>query len=103
MPLIGSPDSQRMRQLQTTLVEGISARRTRVAILDLTGVTSLSSEDAHELLRIAQAARLLVAEINLTGIPPNVARKLVELECDLGGIATHRTLQSGVAFAMQRR
>lgn len=103
VPLVGELNARRMEQVQETLAHGISAKRARVAILDVTGVPSLDAPSADAVLRAAQAARLLGAEVILTGIRPDVAQILVSLGRDLSGIVTHGTLQSGVAFAMRRR
>lgn len=102
MPLVGELEPERMKRLLDALVEGVSARRARVIILDVTGVPTLGPEAAEGILRAAQAVRLLGAGIILTGIRPEAAQALVGLETDLGGVVTRRTLQSGVAFAMKR-
>jgi rsbT co-antagonist protein RsbR len=52
---------------------------------------------------LAQAARLLGAQVMLTGIRPEVARTLIGLGVDLGGIETHGPLQAGIAAALRRR
>ena len=103
MPLVGRMDPPRMRQVQAALVTGIAGRRTRIALLDLTGVPSVSPDIAGEILNVARAARLLGAELVLTGLQPAVAMTLASLDHDLTGVATHLTLQSGVASAMSRR
>jgi anti-anti-sigma regulatory factor/DNA-binding NarL/FixJ family response regulator len=103
VPLIGELTIGRMQQVQETLVQGISAKRARVAILDITGVPRLDAPSADAILRASQATRLLGAEVILTGIRPDVAQTLVGLGHDLGGVVTHRTLQAGIAFAMSRR
>jgi anti-anti-sigma regulatory factor/CheY-like chemotaxis protein len=103
IPLIGALDTPRMQQIQAKVVQGISARHTRVAILDVTGVTSLGAQIADEIMRVVQAARLLGAEVILTGIQPEIAQMLVSLAHDLRGVGIHRTMQSGIAFAMQAR
>jgi anti-anti-sigma regulatory factor len=84
------------------LLNGISRARTRVAILDITGVPRVDAETAEALLRVARSVGLLGAEMVLTGIRPEVARTLVELGVSLGGIVTKGTLESGIAYAMNR-
>lgn len=102
MPLIGSIDGARAQRIIDTLLQGISDTRARTAILDITGVAVVDTEVANALLRAARAVRLLGAEVILTGIRPDVAQTLVNLGTDLEGIVTRATLQSGIAFAMQR-
>lgn len=103
MPLIGHMDRHRMQQVQATLTAGISARKTRVAIVDLTGVPGLGPDAADEIVKLAQAARLLGTDVVLTGIGPHIAQELTRVGRDLGGVTTRLTLQSGVAFAMMKR
>lgn len=101
LPLVGALDVQRMQQAKMALCHGISLRGISIAILDITGVKSLSLEVANEILCTAQEVRLLGAEAILTGIQPIVAGMLIEMGLDMRGIRTHRTLQSAVAFAMR--
>ena len=103
MPLVGRMDATRMRRVQEALVHKIASRRTRVALVDLTGMPSVSPDIADGLINVVRAARLLGAEVVLTGLSPDVAITLAGLECDLTGIATHSSLQSGFAYAMRRR
>jgi PAS domain S-box-containing protein len=102
MPLVGTLDAARVQHIRERLIQGIAARKARIAILDTTGVPSLNAEAADELVRSAQAARLLGSEVIITGLRPDVAQTLVQLGADLRGIATQRTLQSGIALAMKQ-
>jgi rsbT co-antagonist protein RsbR len=99
MPLIGSLDSRRAQQVLETLLHGIADHRATVAILDITGVPLVDSQVADTLIRVAQAVKLLGAQVVLTGIRPEVAQTLVGLETDLRGIVTCSTLQAGIAYA----
>lgn len=101
MPLIGTMDSQRVQQVMETLLEGISAYQSQVAILDITGVEIVDTQVANALLSAAQAVRLLGADVVLTGIRPEVAQTLVGIGADLSGITTCSTLQSGIAYALR--
>jgi rsbT co-antagonist protein RsbR len=101
IPLIGAIDAVRAQQILEVLLEGIAAQRVRIAILDITGVKVIGAETASALIKAAQAARLLGAQVVLTGIGPTVARALVELNADLGGIVTYGTLQAGIAHALK--
>jgi PAS domain S-box-containing protein len=103
MPLIGTIDSNRAQQVIETLLAGVASSRATTAILDITGVQIVDTQVANALLRAAQAVKLLGARVVLTGIRPEVAQTLVGLGLDLGGIITHATLQSGIAFALAGR
>jgi anti-anti-sigma regulatory factor len=99
MPLIGSLDSTRARQVLETLLQGIARSHARVAILDITGVPVVDTQVANALIHAAQAVKLLGAQVVLTGIRPEVAQTLVGLGADLSGIVTRSSLQSGIAYA----
>ena len=101
MPLVGEIDTQRAQQILETLLEGISERQASTAILDITGVKVVDTHVAQALLRAAQAAGLLGAQVVLTGIGSEVAQSLVHLGADLQRIVTRRDLQSGIAFALE--
>jgi PAS domain S-box-containing protein len=103
MPLVGTIDSARAQQILETLLRGISVQRARTAIMDITGVKLVDAAVADGLLRAARAARLLGAEVILTGVSPEVARALVELSIDMSGLVTCSTLEGGIALARRPR
>ncbi|WP_437627933.1 PAS domain S-box protein [Sorangium sp. So ce1151] len=102
MPLIGVLDTRRAGQAMDTLLGGLSSSGATVAIIDVTGVKIVDTKVADALLRVAQGARLLGAEVVLTGIRAEVAQTMVSLGVDLQGIATRGTLQGGIAYALAR-
>ncbi|UQA54912.1 PAS domain S-box protein [Polyangium aurulentum] len=103
MPLIGTVDGIRAEQMLETLLSGVGSHGTRIAILDITGVAVVDANVANTIVRAAQAVKLLGAQVMLTGIRPEVARTLIGLDVDLGGIVTHGSLQAGIAAAFKRR
>mgnify|MGYP000290583232 CR=1 FL=1 len=103
MPLVGLMDAGRVAQVMEALLAGLAATRGKVAILDITGVSVVDTHVADALIRAARAARLLGAEVILTGIRPEVAQTLVTLETDLGSIVTLGTLQAGIRHALRGR
>ncbi|WP_437736173.1 PAS domain S-box protein [Sorangium sp. So ce1335] len=103
MPLIGTLDRERAQQILETLLNALGERQAVVAILDITGVKHVDGEVAAALIRIAQAARLLGAEVVLTGIRPVVAQALVDLGTELRGLVTCGTLQTGIAYALAHK
>ncbi len=102
MPLIGAIDSRRAQQVLETLLHGLADSRADRAILDITGVLVVDTQVANALVAAAQAVKLLGATVILTGIHPEVAQTLVGLGIDLRGIVTCGTLQSGIAYALER-
>jgi anti-anti-sigma factor len=100
MPLIGTLDPERAEQMLETLLAGISRARVRVAILDVTGVLTMDEQVASGLIRAAQAARLLGAQMILSGIRPEVARILVVTGADLSKVITCGNLHAAITYAM---
>lgn len=101
MPLIGTIDSRRAKQIMEVLLSGIAANEATVAIIDITGVLIVDTQVANALVQSAQAVQLLGSQVILTGIRPEVAQMLVGLGVDLGSIVTRSTLQAGIVFAYQ--
>jgi PAS domain S-box-containing protein len=102
IPLVGAMDAARAERMQEVLLDGIGREGARVAILDVTGMKGVVAEVAHGLLLAARAARLLGAEVVISGIQPEVARTLVDIDADLSGVTTTGTLQSAVKHALRR-
>jgi len=100
MPLVGPVDTQRAQQVLETLLNGIARHRARVVILDVTGVPELDAQAAASIARAAQGARLLGAQVILTGIQPAMAQALTSLAVDMSGVMTFGALQNGVAHAL---
>jgi len=100
MPLVGTVDQSRAEQVIETLLAGVTRSGATIAILDITGVGLVDAQVADALLRAARSAKLLGAEVMITGIRPEVARTLIGLSVDLGGIMTHGSLQTGIAAAL---
>ncbi len=101
MPLVGAIDRERAHQIIDGLLHGIATHRAHTAILDVTGIRLMDTEVARAVIQAARAARLVGAQVVLTGISPEVAQTLVTLDVDLGGITTLATLATGIAHALQ--
>jgi PAS domain S-box-containing protein len=102
MPLIGVIDADRAKQMLEVLLNGIVAQRAAAAILDITGVKAVDAQVADALVRAAKAARLLGAEVVLTGVGPALAQALIEVGAELGGVVVRGSFQSGIAYALGR-
>lgn len=100
MPLIGSIDARRAQQIMENLLTGITEHGASQVILDITGISVMDTNVAAMLIRLAQAVRLLGAQIILTGIRAEIAQTLVSLEIDFNDIITRSTLRDGIAYAL---
>jgi GAF domain-containing protein len=101
MPLVGSIDSMRARDITRSLLAGIQKHRAKVVILDITGVPIVDSGVADHLNRTIQAGRLKGARTMITGISDAVAETIVDLGIDWQSIATLGDLQSGLIVALR--
>ncbi|MGK4004513.1 AAA family ATPase [Sorangium sp. So ce1036] len=102
MPLIGTVDEARARQVIETTLDGAQRCSAAVVIIDITGVKVVDTHVAAMLVRAATALRLIGAQAVLTGMRPEVARTFVELDVALQSIVVKGSLQSGIAFALHR-
>jgi rsbT co-antagonist protein RsbR len=101
MPLVGSIDSMRARDIMRALLAGIREHRARIVILDITGVPVVDSGVASHLNKAIQAAQLKGAQTIITGISDAVAEAIVDLGIDWSGITTLGSLQTGLAAALK--
>lgn len=100
LPLVGHIDTQRADAIMQTLLQGVSQRRARVAILDVTGVAILDTHVVKLLLQAIRAVELLGAQVLLAGITPTMAHVVVAQGIDLGGLRTYRDLRSAIEDAL---
>jgi rsbT co-antagonist protein RsbR len=99
MPLIGSIDTLRARDITRVLLAGIREHRARVVILDITGVPIVDSGVAAYLNKTIQAARLKGVRTIVTGVSNAVAETMVDQGIDWSGIETLGDLQTGLIAA----
>lgn len=100
MPLIGSIDTMRAKDITRSLLAGISQHRAKVVILDITGVPLVDSGVANHLNKTIQAARLKGTRTIVTGVSDAVAETIVDLGIDWGDVKTQADLQTGLVVAL---
>jgi rsbT co-antagonist protein RsbR len=94
-------DSQRTQQLMEKLLQGIVDTRSSIALVDITGVPTVDTQTARNLVESISAVRLIGAEVILTGVRPAIAQTLVHLGVDLGGVTTRSSLAAGLRSALE--
>ena len=99
LPIIGLLDSMRAKQLTDGLLHAIRANRAKVVVMDVTGVAAVDSKVANHLIQTVTAARLMGAQVIVTGLSAEVAQSLVALGVDLSKINTVGDLEGGIEQA----
>jgi rsbT co-antagonist protein RsbR len=99
LPIIGIIDPHRARQLTEQLLRGIRINRAKVVVMDLTGVPEVDDAVANHLVQTVEAARLVGADVIVTGVAPEIAQTLVTIGVDLGKMSTIGDLQGGIEEA----
>jgi len=101
LPLIGSIDEERAREILETVPTRVAAEGARVLILDVAGVPAVDAAVADLLLKSAATVRLLGAHTILTGVGPKSAMTIVDLGIDVSAIRTCNVLSDGIELALE--
>lgn len=96
LPIIGTIDTVRAKQLTENLLAGIRRQRAKVAIMDITAVPSVDSKIANHILQAIDAAKMLGCEVILTGVSETISQTMVQLGLDLARVKAVLDLQGGI-------
>jgi rsbT co-antagonist protein RsbR len=96
LPVVGVVDSVRSAQMTDVLLQAIAEKRTRYAIVDLTGIEVMDTKTVDHFIRMAKAVRLLGATCVLSGISPNIAHTMVQMGVELSEVTTFRSLREAL-------
>lgn len=101
MPLIGTIDTERAKQIMENLLTGVVQHRSEVVLIDITGVPVVDTMVAHHIIQAAEAVRLVGAKCILCGIRPEIAQTIVNLGINLNEVITKNTLKKGIEVALE--
>lgn len=90
-PIVGHIDTRRADMLRSHLLSAVHASRTKLMILDITGVTTIDTSVAQALMMTIQALRLLGCRVVVSGISATVAMTLTHLGIDMSAVETVRS------------
>ena len=96
LPVVGVMDTARSTEMTGALLQAIVEKKTRFAIIDITGIDVMDTRTVDHFLRMAKSVRLLGAQCALTGINPHIAQTVVHMGIDLSDIVTFRTLRDAL-------
>jgi anti-anti-sigma regulatory factor len=99
LPIVGALETERLQQLRADLLEAIRGRRSRVVVLDVTGVPEIDSVAANQLIGTVAAARMMGAAVIVSGLSAEIAQTLVTAGIDLSQVDSVGDLQSGIERA----
>ena len=101
LPLIGVIDTSRAQQIIERLLESVVANEAKVALLDVSGVSTIDTHVAQHLIKTVTAATMLGAKVIVTGISPESSQTLTNLGVNLGDMRTLGNLQNGIREAFK--
>lgn len=101
LPLVGIIDSARTQDIMNKTLTKIAETRARVFVLDISGVGTVDTAVANQLIKITKATQLMGCESIISGISPTVARTIVELGVNVGEVKTTATLRDGFELALR--
>ena len=102
LPVIGTLDSSRTQVVMESLLQRIVETGALIAIIDITGVSTVDTLTAQHLLKTVAAARLMGADCIISGIRPQIAQTIVHLGVELGTVVATATLADALATALRR-
>lgn len=95
-PIVGNVDSQRATRITERLLKDVHEQRTKLVVLDISGVMTVDTSVARALLRTAQSLRLLGCDVTISGISAEVAMTLTSLGVGFEQIKTVRSPQEAL-------
>ena len=102
LPIIGILDSTRTQQTMETLLNKIAQTSATVAIIDITGVATVDTLIAQNLIKTMTAAKLMGANCIISGIGPLIAQSMTHLGLNLSDIITKATLSDAFSLALTK-
>ena len=99
LPIVGILDSKRAQELMYSILLKISETRSKVLILDISGVAVVDTAVANHIIKITKATKLMGCHCTLSGISPAIAQTIIELGIDVGSMSTTSTLRDALQMA----
>lgn len=102
LPLVGIVDSTRTDDAMKTTLDKISSTGAKMFILDISGVPSMDTAVANQLIKITKATKIMGCETIVSGVSSAIAHTIVELGIDIGEMMTTSSLRDAVSISLDR-
>jgi len=102
LPIVGALDRERLDQMRGMLLQAIRERRARAVVLDVTGVPEIDTIAANQLIGSVTSARMMGAEVIISGLSAEISQTLVTVGIDLARVVSAGDLQGGIELAEAR-
>jgi anti-anti-sigma factor len=99
LPIVGALDRERLAQMRALLLAAVRERRARAVVLDVTGVPEIDSTAANALIGSVSSARMMGAEVIVSGLSAEISQTLVTVGIDLSRVVSAGDLQAGIELA----
>jgi anti-anti-sigma factor len=99
LPIVGALDRERLDQMRALLLAAVRERRARAVVLDVTGVPEIDSFAANALIGSVTSARMMGAEVIVSGLSAEISQTLVTVGIDLSRVVSAGDLQAGIDLA----
>jgi len=99
LPIVGALDRDRLEQMRALLLHAVRVRRARAIVLDVTGVPEIDTVAANQLIAAVTSARMMGAEVIISGLSAEIAQTLVTVGIDLSRVVSAGDLQGGIEMA----
>lgn len=93
LPLVGIVDSTRTDDVMRKTLDRITQTGSRMFILDISGVPTVDTAVANQLIKITKATRIMGCETLVSGVSSSIAHTIVELGVDISELRTKATLR----------
>lgn len=102
LPIVGIIDSKRAQDIMNGMLSKIGETRSKVIIMDISGVGVVDTAVANHLIKITKATKLMGCECTISGVSPAIAQTIVGLGVNVGEIRTTATLRDALEDAFSK-
>ena len=101
LPLLGIIDSSRTQDIMQKSLAKIAETRSKIFVMDISGVAAVDTAVANQLIKITKATQLMGCESIISGISPSISQTLVELGVNVGEVKTTATLRDALELGLR--